>query len=298
MSDELVLLDAQCAFILGQHQLALKTIQKLKSGSSDVELQANVLTYQVYIAQKKYGVVLDEIPEDTDEPELKLLRLLAMYLSKGVSENVALKQLDKILEQHVDLNQNAIVIVATIYLHLNMVEYALKTLNNGSDTYCNALTVQCLLQMNRCDLAGKAVRRMQTADEDSLAAQLAAALYYVKKGGDQLQEAVHIYEELKEKHGPSTLLLNGQAAALMGMNNWVEAEPILQEAIDMDGNNPDTIVNMIVVYHHLGKPTEIINRLISQLRDCCKDHPFLLDYAEKDDEFTRCAKHYAPSVSG
>uniref|UniRef100_A0A095A321 Coatomer subunit epsilon n=1 Tax=Schistosoma haematobium TaxID=6185 RepID=A0A095A321_SCHHA len=223
MSDELVLLDAQCAFILGQHQLALKTIQKLKSGSSDVELQANVLTYQVYIAQKKYGVVLDEIPEDAKEPELKLLRLLATYLSKGVSDN--------------------------------------------------ALTVQCLLHMNRCDLAGKAVRRMQTADEDSLAAQLAAALYYVKKGGDQLQESIHIYEELREKHGPSTLLLNGQAAALMGMNNWVEAEPVLQEAIDLDGNNPDTIVNMIVVYHHLGKPAE-------------------------EDEFTRCAKHYAPSVPG
>ncbi|KAH9588430.1 hypothetical protein MS3_00005831 [Schistosoma haematobium] len=156
-----------------------------------------------------------------------------------------------------DLSQSAIVIAATIYLHLNMVEYALKTLNNGSDTYCNALTVQCLLHMNRCDLAGKAVRRMQTADEDSLAAQLAAALYYVKKGGDQLQESIHIYEELREKHGPSTLLLNGQAAALMGMNNWVEAEPVLQEAIDLDGNNPDTIVNMIVVYHHLGKPAEV-----------------------------------------
>lgn len=47
-----------------------------------------MLTYQVYIAQKKYGVVLDEIPEDANEPELKLLRLLATYLSKGVSEYV------------------------------------------------------------------------------------------------------------------------------------------------------------------------------------------------------------------
>ncbi|CAH8559290.1 unnamed protein product [Heterobilharzia americana] len=82
----------------------------------------------------------------------------------------------------------------------------------------------------------------------------------------------------------------------MGMNNWVEAEPILQEAMDLDGNNPDIIVNMIVVDHHLGKPVETINRLISQLRDCCKDHPFLVDYAEKDDEFTRCARHYGPSV--
>ncbi|CAH8504956.1 unnamed protein product [Schistosoma turkestanicum] len=298
MSDELVLLDAQCAFILGQNQLALKTIQKLKSSSSEIELQAHVLTYQVYIAQKMYGVVLDEIPEDTDEPELKLLRVMAKYLSKAVSDKITLKELEMILEKQVNLSQNLIIIAATIYIHLNMLECALKILNNGSDTYCNALTVQCLLHMNRCDLAGKAVRRMQTADEDSLAAQLTAALYYVKKGGDQLQEAVHIYEELKEKHGPSTLLLNGQAAALMGMNNWVEAEPILQEALDMDGNNPDTIVNMIVVNQHLGKPVESINRLISQLRDCCKDHPFLLDYAQKEDEFTRCAQHYAPSVPG
>ncbi|VDQ04584.1 unnamed protein product [Trichobilharzia regenti] len=63
--------------------------------------------------------------------------------------------------------------------------------------------------------------------------QLALKTLQKLKGGDQLQEALHIYEELKEKHGPSSLLLNGQAAALMGMNNWVEAEPILQEAIDM-----------------------------------------------------------------
>lgn len=65
------------------------------------------------------------------------------------------------------------------------------------------------------------------------------------QGGDQLQEAIHIYEELKEKHGPSTLLLNGQAAALMGMNNWVEAEPVLQEAIDL--------VSLLLIYFSVCK---------------------------------------------
>ncbi|CAH8851096.1 unnamed protein product [Trichobilharzia szidati] len=297
MSDDIILLDAQYAFMLGHYQLALKTLQKLKSSSPETELLSNMLTYQVCIAQKKYGVVLDEIPEDTDDAELKILRLMAKYCSGTISEQIATNELNAIVERQVDPNPNLIAIAATMYMNLNMLESALKILNNANDTYCNALTVQCLLHMNRCDLAGKAVRRMQTADEDSLPAQLASALYYLKKGGDQLQEALHTYEELKEKHGPSSLLLNGQAAALMGMNNWVEAEPVLQEAIDMDANNPDTLVNMIVVYHHLGKPIETINRLISQLRDCRKDHPFLVEYAEKDDEFTRCAQHYSPSVT-
>ncbi|KAH8876493.1 Coatomer subunit epsilon [Schistosoma japonicum] len=294
MSDELVLLDAHSAFILGHHQLALKTLQKLKLDSSDTKIR--VLLYKLYIAQKKYGVVLDEIPEDTIIPEFRLLRLLVKYLSKMESRQSTLEELELMFKQSSEFSQDAVIIAVTIYLNMDMDEAAWRLLHGSNDTYCNALTVQCLLHMNRCDLAGKIVRRMQTADEDSLAVQLASALYYVKKGGDQLQEAIHIYDELKEKHGPSTLLLNCQAAALMGMNNWVEAEPILQEAIDMDGNNPDTIVNMIVVYRHLGKSTEVINRLISQLRDCYKDHPFLVEYTEKDDEFTRCAKHYAPSV--
>ncbi|THD27137.1 Coatomer subunit epsilon [Fasciola hepatica] len=48
----------------------------------------------------------------------------------------------------------------------------------------SALSVQCLLSMHRYDLAGKAVRRMQVADEDALPCQLATAMYYLTKVGN------------------------------------------------------------------------------------------------------------------
>ncbi|VDP77570.1 unnamed protein product [Echinostoma caproni] len=150
--------------------------------------------------------------------------------------------------------------------------------------------------MHRYDLAGKTVRRMQVADEDALPCQLATAMFYLTKGGEQLQEALHIYEELREKHGATPVILNGQATALIGMNRWEEAETVLHEALDLDGNNADVIVNLIMVTYHLNKPPETINRLISQLRDCNRDHPFLIDQTTKVEEFTRCAQQYAPSV--
>nr|VZI22612.1 unnamed protein product [Spirometra erinaceieuropaei] len=139
----------------------------------------------------------------------------------------------------------------------------------------DALTVQCLLSINRSDLAGKTVRRMQVADEDALPSQLASAAFYLAKGGDKLNEALSIYQELQEKYKPTPLLLNGQAAALMTMGRWADAEPVLQQSLDLEPSHAETLINMMVVSQHTGKPAEIVNRFISQLRDCDKNHPFL-----------------------
>lgn len=294
----LVLLDAQNAYYIGNLTQALKYLQKAQSLEPEAQIKCNILAYQIYIAQKKYGVVLDEISADTEVMEYKLLRLLSQYFSREIDSASVISKLGFIVsEATFSHNEVVLVLAATLYMNLNMPESALKILSYSNSATCNALTIQCLLSINRSDLAGKIVRRMQTADEDSVPAQLAFALYYLFKSGEQLQEAHHIYQELIEKHGPTSLLLNGQASALIGMNQWEEAESVLQEAIDLDSGEPDTLVNMLMVYQHLNKPVEMINRLMSQLKDCCKDHPFLVEYAAKDDEFTNMAQHYTPSVS-
>ncbi len=51
--------------------------------------------------------------------------------------------------------------------------------------------------------------------------------------GDKLTEAFNVYQELQEKYKPSTLLLNGQAVALMCMGKYGESESFLRQALDI-----------------------------------------------------------------
>ncbi|GAA47398.1 coatomer subunit epsilon [Clonorchis sinensis] len=227
------LLDAHHAYLLGNFQHALRILQKIKD--KELQLKVDVLTYRVYLAQKKYGIVLDEIREDSEHIELRFIRLIATFLTSTNARERVLREAEKLLTGTLGEDAEPIlVLAATLYLNADLPELALRTLHPGEGVYCSALRVQCFMAMNRYDLAGKEVRRMQTADEDALPCQLATALFNLSKGGEQLQEALNIYEELKERYGATSVILNGQAAALIGMNKWEEAESILQEALDAD----------------------------------------------------------------
>ena len=85
------------------------------------------------------------------------------------------------------------------------------------------------------------------------------SLFFSCLGGDKIQDAYYIYQELIDKHGATPLLLNGQSASYIGQEKYDEAEAALQEAVEKDPNNVDTLINLIVLAQQTGKSNEVPN---------------------------------------
>merc|ERR1711976_46772 len=290
------LFDIRTALYIGNFQQCINESQKLKV-PVEKRTQRDVIMYRAYLAQRKFGVVLDEVTSGGPQ-ELQAVRTLADYLSNESRRDKLVAELDAKMSGNVDLsNCTALLMAGSVYYHHGNFDAALRTLHQSESLECAALMVQILLKMDRIELAKKELKRMQDTDEDSILTQIAQAWFNLSVGGDKFQDAYYIFQELSDKFTSTPLLLNGQAACYMAQGRFDEAEGALQEALDKDSNNAETLVNMIVLSQHLGKPPEVSNRYISQLKDSHRSHPFVTDYLLKESEFDRLTRNYSASVS-
>jgi len=150
--------------------------------------------------------------------------------------------------------------------------------------------------MDRVDLAKKEIKTMQEIDDDAVITQLASAWLNLQLGGDKLQEAYYTFQELADKNTSTAMLLNGQATCFISQGKYEEAESALQEALEKDSNNTDTLVNLVVLSQLSSKAPEVCQRYLSQLNDSAPDHPLVRDFSAKDRDFETFAKQYVASA--
>ncbi|XP_062516839.1 coatomer subunit epsilon-like [Corticium candelabrum] len=282
------------AFYIGNYQQCIKEAQALSPSRADLSASRDVFLYRSYIAQRKYGVVLDEVT-NSSPGELQAVRTLADYLQNGHKRDGIIADVDSKLNSGVDASNNTFfLIAATIFYNEQNYDSALRCLHQTEDLECSALSVQTYLVMDRVDLARKELKRMQEMDDDATLTQLASAWMNVATGGEKLQDAYYIFQELAEKNTPTVLLLNGQAICNIQQGKYDDAEGLLQEALDKDSSNAETLVNMAVVAQHLGHTSEVVQRYISQLKDAHRNHTFVKALTLKEEEFDQVAGQYAP----
>jgi len=288
------LFDVKNAFYTGNYQTCINEAGKLKVADPSMSQEKDILVYRAYLALRKWRVVLEEV-KPSSPALMQPLKLLAQFLSSPPSKRDSLVlELDATMSGNVDVsNYVQLLVAATIYLHVDQPESALRVLHPSDHLECSAMKVQALLALNRHDLARKELKLMQERDEDATVTQLAQAWTNLATGGDKIQEAYYIYQEMIDKLGGTALLLNGQAVTFIAQGKYAEADTALAEALEKDPNNPETLVNLVVLAQHQGKSQEQATRLLSQLKDLEPSHPFLQRMEQKEADFDRMVLQYS-----
>jgi coatomer protein complex subunit epsilon len=276
-------------FYLGAYQ-ALVDDHEIEGLTESEVLERDTIVHRSNLALGNYQVVLDAISPSAPTA-FQALRLLALYLSDPTKKEQAVEGIQDLLSDPATANNTTLILAAaSILSHEGNYADALKFTHASTNLEVQALNVQMYLKMDRPDAAEKQLKAMQAVDEDHTLTQLANAWVDLGLGGSKIQDAYYIYQELSEKFLQTSYLLNGSAVCNIHKGNFEEAESLLQEALQKDPKDADTLANLVVVELHLGKPA---TKYLTQLKAAAPSHVMVQRLQSHEESYDRAVQAYA-----
>eukprot|EP00884_Botryococcus_braunii_P011077 jgi/Botrbrau1/19971/Bobra.0059s0086.1 len=293
MSEPDLLFTVRNNFYLGAFQTAIADASELEGLSDSEKIERDCFVYRSYIELGSYELVINEVTKMSPQA-LTAVKLLAQYRGNKLDKEAVLETVGEwVADPACSGNATTLLVCGLIYAAQENYVEALKACHTGLNLEMMALSVQVYLKIDRVDQAEKQLKAMSALDDDATLTQLATAWVGLHLGGQKVQEAYFIYHELAEKYNWTVRLYNGAAAANMQMGSWEEAERELQDALEKDPKNPETLANLITASLHLNKPTA---RYSNQLKALAPNHPASKRAGDFDTAFDRAALEFAPAA--
>lgn len=285
------------AFYVGHFQAAIEEARTLRVKGDALRVERDCYIYRAMIALRQYKPVLDEIAGDAPVP-LQAVKLLAQYFAapKASKDRIMLTLEDWVTDDVMNSDPTFQLVAGLMYLNEENYPAGLKVLR-GAASSGNAeqiaLTVQLYLRMDRPDLAEKAVKALQTVDDESPLAQFSHGWLCLSLGGEKYKEAALVFREIADRHGASASSLTGQAAALVALKRYEEADRVVKEMLSMAPNDPDVLITAITLATQTGRFNVVNQKLIPDLKTVAPDHPYLRSMTVAEGAFDRVAASFA-----
>jgi len=293
MGDRDLLYALRNNFHLGAYQAAIGEANDLQHDDlgERENVERDIFMYRAYIEMGKPEEALSGINDDAPLALQAVKGLARLRTDPDAKEEVVASIAEWLSDPAYSSNLMLSELAGEVFCAAEKYEDALKCCSSGGSLELLAIGVHVALKMERADLAKRLADAMSAKDDDAPLTQLAAAWVSVALGGDHVQEAQYIYQELGDRFNWTPKLLNGSACTLMIMGAFPEAEKQLMEALAKDANDGDTLANLAVCNLHLGRAPAAA-KYLAQLKAQGPTHPVIAKLGSLEDKFQHAAAQF------
>mmetsp|Transcript_14155 Transcript_14155/g.20658 ORF Transcript_14155/g.20658 Transcript_14155/m.20658 type:complete len:306 (+) Transcript_14155:90-1007(+) len=300
--DELYTLRAQ--YWLGHYDLCLTEGRSLirRPMAPHLKIEREEFVLRAQLALGEFATVIKNASGNGKAASIRALGLRAQYESPNATDDdkaTIVAQFQSLLADNESANNASVQLTAchVFLLQGEMTREALQCVHLGLTMEHLAMSLQLYLKMDRLDLAEEQLGLMKQGDEDAILTQLCSAYLAIATGRSKSDDAIYSLNSLMEQYGPSPLLSNCMAVSQIVGGKYEKAEGLLKETLDSHPGDVDAMVNLVVVYQHLGNKSKELEEVLDKLRKEHKDHFFVKGLERVEGALEREAGKYVTGVA-